>query len=225
MKRLIITALFLGYFETARAEELKSPNQLLVDYFAATGNSDFTKIVDTVHPSALKAFKKHTLNIVNAAVKEFSEEAVITAFQGLGSIRDLDAIPEKEFWIYVMSNLYSLRPEFDGAKSIKIIGNVEDGNSLYVLFTEDGDLKSTEQIERFLSPRAFTFRRDGERWCYWSFQVSGVEAYVQLCAKRQQSLASKPKSEQGGADQPTTAHESKSEGKDKPQPESKVAPR
>ena len=33
------------------------------------------------------------------------------------------------------------------------------------------------------------------------------------------------KSEQGGADQPTTAPELKSEGKDKPQPESKVAPR
>lgn len=33
------------------------------------------------------------------------------------------------------------------------------------------------------------------------------------------------KSEQGGADQPATAPESKSEGKDKPQPESKVAPR
>lgn len=31
--------------------------------------------------------------------------------------------------------------------------------------------------------------------------------------------------EQGGADQPTTAPELKSEGKDKPQPESKVAPR
>jgi hypothetical protein len=31
--------------------------------------------------------------------------------------------------------------------------------------------------------------------------------------------------EQGGADQPTTARELKSEGKDKPQPESKVAPR
>ena len=33
------------------------------------------------------------------------------------------------------------------------------------------------------------------------------------------------KSEQGGADQPTTARELNSEGKDKPQPESKVAPR
>ncbi|MES2983543.1 MAG: hypothetical protein V4727_14615 [Verrucomicrobiota bacterium] len=35
----------------------------------------------------------------------------------------------------------------------------------------------------------------------------------------------KNQSEQGGADQPTTAPELKSEGKDKPQPESKVAPR
>jgi hypothetical protein len=35
----------------------------------------------------------------------------------------------------------------------------------------------------------------------------------------------KKKAEQVGADQPTTAPELKSEGKDKPQPESKVAPR
>jgi hypothetical protein len=32
------------------------------------------------------------------------------------------------------------------------------------------------------------------------------------------------KAEQGGADQPATAHESKSEGKDKPKPESEVRP-
>jgi hypothetical protein len=219
MKHIFTAALLLGLLATGRAEELQTPEELLVAYVAATGNSDFKKVVDTVHPRVLQSFKTHTLNIVKAAVTESSEAAVVTAFQGLASLNDLETFSDKDFWVYVMSNLYSHRPEFDGAKSIKVVGNVQDGEFLYILYTQDGDLKSTDPIERIRSPRTFTFRRSGEQWCYWSFEVSAVEKYIQLSAKRHQIISGISSSEQAGTGQPATRPESKSEGSDKPQPE------
>lgn len=61
--------------------------------------------------------------------------------------------------------------------------------------------------------------------------LEGVPLYEVACIEYYQkriddvSAAIKTRREQAGADQPATAHESKSEGKDKPQPESKVRPR
>ncbi len=220
MKQIIITALFLAFIPTAHAEELKSPEDLLVAYVAATGTSEFTKVVDSVHPFALKSFKAYTLNIVKAAVKEFSEDAVKTAFQGLGSLSDLDAIPEQDFWVYVMSNLYSIYPECDDTKSLNVVGHIVNGNLMHVLYTQNGDLKSTDSIENLKSPKTFTFRKDGERWCYWSISVSGVEKYVQFCAKRQQTLDTKANRGDVGTTQPATRPESKSEDSKKPQPKS-----
>ena len=219
MKLLVITAILAGHLATAFGEEQKRPEDLIVDYVAATGDSSFSKVVDSVHPSVLKSFKTHTLNIVQAAVTESSEEAVMTAFQGLGSLNDLATFSDRDFWVYVMSNLYSHRPEFDGAKSVEYVGKVEDGDFLYVLYTLNGDLKSTDPIERIRSPRTFTFRRSGERWCYWSFEISAVEKYIQLSAKRFQLMASLAKSEQDGTGQPATRPELEPQGSDKPQPE------
>jgi hypothetical protein len=225
MKLIFTVALLLGLVTYGRAEELQTPEELLVAYVAATGNSDFKKVVDAVHPRVLQSFKTHTLNIVNAAVTQASEAAVITAFQGLGSLNELETFSDKDFWIYVMSNLYSRRPEFDGAKSIDFVGNVEDGEFLYVLYRQDGDLKSTDPIERLHSPRTFTFRRSGEKWCYWSFELSAVERYIQLSVLRHKIIAGIPSSEQAGAGQPATASESKPEGGENPKAESEPASR
>ncbi len=105
MKHIFTAALLLGLLATGRAEELQTPEELLVAYVTATGNSDFKKVVDTVHPRVLQSFKTHTLNIVKAAVTESSEAAVVTAFQGLASLNDLETFSDKDFWVYVMSNL------------------------------------------------------------------------------------------------------------------------
>ncbi|MGJ8697812.1 MAG: hypothetical protein ACSHYF_15955 [Verrucomicrobiaceae bacterium] len=185
MKRLLAIALFLGFSIAARSEDVKSPKDLLMAFVSATGNSDFESVVDDVHPLMLKSFKEHTATIVEAAVKDYSEQAVLTAFHGLESLEELDGLSDKEFWVYVMSNVYSIHPEFDGTKGIDVVGNVQDGNFLYVLYRRDGDLKSTDKIEKLKSPRTFTFRKNEERWCYWSFAVSAVEKYVRWHAKTQ----------------------------------------
>ncbi|MEM7792149.1 MAG: hypothetical protein AAF546_12160 [Verrucomicrobiota bacterium] len=191
MKHLLNITLLLGVSLIAQGEEAKSPEELLVAFVKATGSSDFQSVVDDIHPSMLKSFKEHSINIVKAAIDDFSEEAVLAAFHALESLEELDKISEKDFWVYVMGNVYSIYPEFDGAKAIDVVGHVQDGNFLYVLYRRDSDLKSTDKIKKLKSPRTFTFRKDGERWCYWSFAVSAVEEYVRSQAKNYQRSETK----------------------------------
>ena len=186
MKHLLIITLLFGVSLIARGEDAKSPEELLVAFVKATGNSDFESIVDDVHPSVLKSFKEHTGNIVKAAIDDFSEEAVLAAFHGLESLGELEKMSEKDFWVYVMGNVYSIFPEFDGAKAVDIVGHVQDGNFLYVLYRRDGDLKSTDKIEKLKSPRTYTFRKNGRAVVLWSFAVSAVEKYVRWQAKNYQ---------------------------------------
>jgi len=183
IKHLLIITLFLGSSLIAQGEDTKSPEELLVAYVKATGNSDFESVVDDVHPSILKSFKEHTGNIVAAAIDDFSEEAVLAAFHGLESLGDLDKMSENDFWVYVMCNVYSFYPEFDGVKKAEVIGHVQDDNFLHLLYWCDNDLKSTAKIEKLKSPRTFSFKKDGEQWYYWSFAISVVEEYVRWQAK------------------------------------------
>ena len=82
------------------------------------------------------------------------------------------------------------------------------------------------QVREFSDPKDFKkfihyLRSDGE----YTISIWNREAAKGYAYEKTFRVGKEQQSEQGGADQPTTTRELKSEGKDKPQPESKVAPR
>ena len=180
----IVMVLLAGLSTFADADDLKTPEELSLAYQIAKGNSDFDSVVGDMHPAALKTFKKTTLDIVKAAVGDFSNESVKSAFYELGSLDDLSVIDSEDFWVYVMANVYSNFPEYDGANSIDFIGNVQNENLLHVLYISKRDLKSTSEVEDFNTPKTLTFKKHGNSWCYWSIEVALVEKYVRWAAKK-----------------------------------------
>jgi len=191
MKHLLSIALLLGFSISARCEDVKSPETLLRAYVTATGNSDFRSVVDDMHPLVLKRFKEHTAAIVKAAVETYSEKAVIDAFHELKSLEELAGLLEKELWIYVMSNLYSIHPKYDGAKSTHVVGSVQEGNFLYVVYRRTRDLESTDKVEELKTVKTLVFKKHKERWCYFIHMASAVEKYVQQQAKAQHAISEK----------------------------------
>lgn len=90
------------------------------------------------------------------------------------------------------------------------------------VFTRKGDESVTRMDYFLLKPDLFIYHYSGPK--------AGLEADdVKKFFKGIQTMEAKPveeaKGEQGGAEQPATTPESKSEDKEKPQPESKPVPR
>jgi hypothetical protein len=113
------------------------------------------------------------------------------------------------------------------------------GQRIYFTGTSTGDTVPDGKPARIHGKLSLRHWRAGKRgeagyrngFDYWTIDNPVFEAIERVTSDDVTQFAdhldkNKPiQTEQGGADQPATAPESKSKGKDNPQPESKVAPR
>jgi hypothetical protein len=197
MKRLFMLAVLVAvaFQSNVWAEVERSPEDVFHTYFEASDKCDFASIVGEMHPRTLHFFKKGTLNIVDASTSKFSKEAVTTAFPGVSDLAEMKDYREDDFWVYVMTTVYSHARGSNREDKPKIIGKVEDGDYVHILYRRHGDLKITSEVENYVAPRCFTLRKHEGHWRCYSFAIDAVENHVVGCATAAHKMEEGPASE------------------------------
>ena len=179
MKSLLIVA-FLFFFCTGNspAETPKSPEEILKAYLKEAAEFKLGDMVNHMHPTALQSFKKHALEITAASAKRYSEAEVEGALKELGRLSGLKGVEPRDLWILVTQPMYSYAVDWQTGAAIEIVGKVEHGEFVHVLYTGRRDGSAKDGGEAHRAPKTVVFKKHGSEWRIWSFDTSALGRYI-----------------------------------------------
>jgi len=179
MKKLLILFLLwsCSLAPTFGENETATPEELTRMYYTSGSMLDYESLVEHMHPYTLSRFKELSLEIIKSFAEKESPEVVFEAFEGISSTEELGELTDEIFWVYVMGTISSHVEEKEWNKKVVYISSVEEGDYLYALHRLSHDLETTRAKEELSAPRVITFKRDGNKWKYYSFHVGSVERY------------------------------------------------
>jgi hypothetical protein len=209
MKTLALIALILSALPIS-ADEIEIDLSQFGEPIEVTTNSEAEEATpETELDREIEAFRAlhgayNAVLINNSAGRALNKEGKVIGSEGLGT-------PVNPHEVLIIARAMVADPVVKLYTSIKKVPDC--AQTVRILYTESPDLSESSllgyTIENPKGVYTKLVKYDGKTpWLEWI-----TESFK------------KDDGEQGGAGQPATASESKSDGKDKPQPESKVAPR
>jgi hypothetical protein len=221
MKLSVIFSLLVGVslVQGAPVEDIKPEVELFGYLRDAAAQGDFEYIVEALHPKAVTGYAKW-IRERSAQITNDCGETTAKLVTGLDE-NDM-AQTDTELVLKVIRETLVERAEAIQAESkeaIQVHGVLMDGTTKsFLLYSVDAE------VATFRSPRTISFRTEGEHLRLWSFFIQ--DHIERLWRQRvttilmSQRLSDNKMAEQVGTGQPATRSQSKSEGSDKPQPES-----
>ena len=205
----------LAYPCTIKAQVAdKDVEPLVRAYFSAFQKQNWKELVGMLHPKSLEELRNTVLGSMPRTTSEIDD-----------SNRDHIEKVLANFSVKSPEEAWALSPDDVYLRMLQNSSKIPAVNALKDVVTEIKEVKIKEGSGDFHAEAEVESKYKGKIYSGTTyFIVEPFEGALKVVAMTKTKLPPK-EDEQGGADQPTTAPELKSEGKDKPQPESKVAPR
>jgi phage host-nuclease inhibitor protein Gam len=204
---LIVALLVCPSTLKAQFEE-KDVEVLVRRYFATFQNQEWEQLVGMMHPKSLEELRKKILTSMPKNSSEIDEKNR----DGVKGLLDTLSVGTPE-------EAWALRPDVVYVRLLEQSGKVPAAKALKDVVTEIKKVDVEKASEEFLADAEVESRINGKVFSGTTyFIIEPYEGTLKVVAMTK--MKQPPKDEQGGTGQPATRPESKSEGSDKPQPES-----
>jgi|GEM_PF-6609766 len=191
----------------------KDVEPLVRAYFSAFQNQNWKELVGMLHPKSLEELKNTILGSTPRTTSEIDDDNRDDIEKVLAT---LSVKSPEEAW--------ALRPEVVYLRMLQHSSKIPAVNSLKDVVTEIKEVKIKESSGVFRAEAEVESKFKGKIYSGTTyFIVEPFEGVLKVVAMTKTKRPPK-EDEQGGADQPATAPKSKSEGKYKPQSQSKARP-
>ena len=175
MKNLSALFLLLVLATGMQAAETASPSKTVESFYSAQRKKDLETISVLLHPDSFRGHRKFTEISLEKLRKAYGAEAV-EAMLGKGEA-ELADLSDQEFFQYSVRTAWEILPVGPGPRldrgSFRVVGEVEDGATIYTLTVSDHSYSDGERSMDLRTTESMGFRKDGDQWKICSLPFAG----------------------------------------------------
>ena len=153
---------------------------LIHNYLKHSADYDYARLAGDMHPGALASFRRIVDRMLIRLVDRYGFNAVISIFDGVTNLRELDRLSDPDYWIFIMGTAGKFFEEEKWDGSLKVLSAVEEKGMLVVTCDATGTINPMNHWARPNRICTKIFRRHEEHWKFCGLHVTWVEKVFKM---------------------------------------------
>ncbi len=154
--------------------------ELIHNYISYSEKYDYASLAPDMHPYSLACFRRIVDEMLILLVDRYGFDAVISLFDGVTNLRELDRLSDPDYWIFIMGTAGKFFEEEKWDGTFKILSTAEEKGRLVVTLDATGAINPMNNRARLNRIGCIIFRRHEGDWKFYGLQVTWVEKVFKM---------------------------------------------